>query len=128
MTRSRPVAIGIALVLVGSLGWSAVAACTDSVLTSTAEMACCLKAGDDCDHAPASMTCCTSPDPQPGDRQSPSVTPTHSKFVPALDLVRFIDPVSVLSTSAERIARSFDHAPVRPLDTPTYLLDSVFRL
>ena len=128
MTRSRHVAMGIALVLVVSLGWSAVAACADSMLTTAPEMACCLQTHDDCDHAPATMTCCTSPDPQAGDRQSPSVTPTQSKFVPVLDLVRFVDSVSVISPTAERILRPFDDAPARPSDTPTYLLDSVFRL
>ena len=128
MTRSRHLAIGIALVLVVSLGWSAVAACTDGMLTSAPEMACCLQTHDDCDHAPATMTCCASPDPQPGDRQSPSVAPTPSKFVPVLDLVRLVDPVSVILPTAERILRSIDHVPVRQPDTPTYLLDSVFRL
>ena len=128
MTRSRPVTVAIALVLVVALGWSAAAACADLTPSSAPEMACCLMGHDDCDHASATMTCCASPDPQPGDRQSPSVAPTPSKFVPVLDLVRLVDPVSVILPTAERILRSIDHVPVRQPDTPTYLLDSVFRL
>ena len=126
MARLPHRTMGVALLLVVSLGWSAVAACTDLAPTSAPQMACCLQSHQDCEHS--AVECCTSPASHVGDQQSTSAKPTSSKLVPVLDLVRFVDPVPVTSTSPERIVRWFDQAPARPPDIPTYLLDSVFLL
>ena len=124
----RQRATGTVVLLVVSLAWSIVAACTDDAPAGEPQMACCLAGHQDCEHAAPSMECCTSPAPPGAGQQSATVKPTSSKFVPVLHLVRLVDPVPVASTSAERIVRLLDRAPARPPDTPTYLLDSVFRL
>ena len=126
MSRLRHRAMGVALILVVSLGWSAVAACTDSVPTDDTQMACCLEVHQGCEHA--AVECCTSPASPAANQQSASVKPASVKFVPVLHLVRFLNPVSVRFASATRPVGWLNPAPVRPPDTPTYLIDSVFLL
>lgn len=124
MIRRRHTALVLALVV--SLGWSAVAGCTDSVQAKAPEMACCLHGHHDCKHAAPSMACCNTSASNATDQQATVVKATRSAQVPLVAVDHFVDPIP--APSAVRSLRRLDPAPIRPPDIPTYLIDSVFLL
>ena len=115
----------IGFVLIAALGWSATT-CADSVQVRDTK----IQASDaevPCAQSGAAMTCCKSSASSGGDQQSTAAKYSRS-VVPVVYFIRLVDPAPVTVRSADRLLRPRDTSPLGQLDTPTYLLDSVFLL
>jgi len=116
----------IGFVLIAAFGWSAIT-CADTPPPAAMKMdgMICTRSHD----APSSegkMTCCSTSNEE---RQSTAAKLLNSA-PPQLQLVRLVDHapvVLVIQVQAKRLGESYAPRPLQ-LDTPTYLLDSVFLL